>query len=541
MKKRILVVLLAAAMLLAGCGNGKDAKTGADVDIDLSSYPIETDVMLSYFRAMPSNAATLVENYGETNYAKEFEKRTGVKIEYLHPGANAIVEALNLMIASDELPDIVEYAWAADYVGGAYKAIKDEVIVPLNDYKEYAPGLFSRLEANDEFDKAAKTDDGNYYGFPMIQDGTLLSLTQGPVVRADWLEELGLEAPETIDDWTAVFAKAKSEGFSRPFTCNIGVLSFRNATINSFNTAYDVGKGLYIEGDDVVFAPFQPGFKEYVAQVAEWTKAGYIDTGFITNDSQKIEANMTNGTSMAAHGYTGSAIGKILPAAQAIDPSYDLVACPFPVAEKGQIAEFQEYYKDASTLAIGISPSCGNYEKAIEWCDYIYSEDGMELQLFGVEGDTYTVEEIDGEKYYTYTEKITNLEENGFTSITEALYHYMLPCNHPGYNQHRDYLNGYYQLDRQKEAIVTWNIAKDNAKEHALPALSYTEEETREYTDILEIAEANLEVAICDIILGKKSIDAYDDAIKQAKEEGYDRYIEIAQGAYERYLSKLNN
>jgi len=32
-----------------------------------------------------------------------------------------------------------------------------------------------------------------------------------------------------------------------------------------------------------------------------------------------------------------------------------------------------------------------------------------------------------------------------------------------------------------------------------------------------------------------------DDAIKQAKEEGYDRYIEIAQGAYERYLSKLNN
>ena len=114
----------------------------------------------------------------------------------------------------------------------------------------------------------------------------------------------------------------------------------------------------------------------------------------------------------------------------------------------------------------------------------------------------------------------------------------MLPCNHPGYNQHSDYLYNYYQEPRQKEAIITWNVAAENAIKHRLPNISYTEEESAEITDIKEIAEPTLEVAMCDIILGKKSIDTYDAAIAQAKADGYDRYIEIVQNAYDRYVSK---
>ncbi|MBE7052323.1 MAG: hypothetical protein E7395_07130 [Ruminococcaceae bacterium] len=173
-----------------------------------------------------------------------------------------------------------------------------------------------------------------------------------------------------------------------------------------------------------------------------------------------------------------------------------------------------------------------------QWCDYIYSDEGTVLQLFGIEGDTFTIENIDGEDRYIYTDKILNYEENGFTSLNYAMYHYMLPCNAPGYNQHRDYLNNYYQMQQQKDAIITWNVAVENALEHRLPNLSYTEEETAEITDIKEIAEASLEVALCDIIFGKNSINTYDAAIAEAKANGYDRWIEIVQDAYNRYLSK---
>ena len=88
--KKLVFFFLCLALVLSGCVGKDTSKTVVDNNADLSKYPIETDVTLSYFRAMPSNISTLVENYGETEYAKEFEKRVGVKIEYLHPGANAL-------------------------------------------------------------------------------------------------------------------------------------------------------------------------------------------------------------------------------------------------------------------------------------------------------------------------------------------------------------------------------------------------------------------------------------------------------------------
>ena len=131
--RKALLLLLAVVMVLTACQ--KEEKTAIDDSIDLSSYPIKTDVTLTYFRGLPTNISTLVDNYGETELAKEFEKRTGVKIEYMHPGAGAMREAMNLLVASDELPDIMEGAWIADYAGGPVKAIRDGVLIDIGNYK----------------------------------------------------------------------------------------------------------------------------------------------------------------------------------------------------------------------------------------------------------------------------------------------------------------------------------------------------------------------------------------------------------------------
>ena len=40
-----------------------------------------------------------------------------------------------------------------------------------------------------------KTDDGRYFGFPFIRGDVYLQTYIGPIVRQDWLDELGLEAP----------------------------------------------------------------------------------------------------------------------------------------------------------------------------------------------------------------------------------------------------------------------------------------------------------------------------------------------------------
>lgn len=537
MKKISKLIAIASALALicgvfAGCGGNDEVAT-----TDGKNF--------SYWTVLDNNAMRAgITSYNDLMFYKEMEKATGVHIDFLHPIEGSTGnEAFMTMISSSDRPDMMEYNWAS-YTGGAQQAIDDEVVVCLNDYlKKYAPNYYDYMEGekgknhNWLYKLQSTTNEGNYYGFNTLSIGTT-RVFQGVYIRGDKLKAWGMDIPETIDEWTAVFAKAKSDGFAKPFTAQNGVLSnlFANYT---FTTGFGVGKNFYVNDGKVVFAPFEKGYKEYVAQMAEWTKAGYIDTGFITNDADTVKGNITNGISMAAWGYI-STLSELEAAGKTKNPDFTLVACPFPATEKGKVPNYNGMASEATSLAIGISPECGNVEAAIAWCDYLYSDEGSTLRTFGVEGDTYTIEEKDGEKHFVYTDKITIPENSGVTSISEALYKYMLPANHPGLNQHPDYLAGYYPLDNQKDAMKVWNANVDVAREHILPILSYTEDEVRERTDNLEVVQDELEVAITDIILGKKDISTYDAAMKSAKENGYNRVLEITQAAYDRYMSKLN-
>jgi len=533
--KKLLALTLAAVFTVSVAGCSKKEET-----VKTS----EEGATLSFWTTMDGNTSVSLKSNSEMLLYKELEKRTGVKVEFIHPIAGSTgSEAFLTMLTSKEMPDIMEYWWS-NYDGGPDKAIEDEVILSLNDYiKDYAPNYYDYMEgekgkANNYLYKLQATSEkGNYYGFNTLAIGDSRCFA-GICVRGDKLKEWGMEIPATIDEWTAVFAKAKDEGFEYPFTSNNDALTFKGGS-HTFNTAFGVGKNFYLQGDKVVFAPFEEGFKEYLAQLNEWSRLGYIDPSYVTNDWAKLDGNLANEISVAAFHYV-SDMGNITTSVKDKIPGFELVACPWPVAEKGQISEFQGVSAEAYDQALAIYAKSENIEEAIKWCDYIYSDEGNILHTFGVEGDTFEIVEIDGEKHYAYTDKITTPENSGVTSIAQAIYKYCLPANHPGLTQHPDYLASYYPLPLQKEALATWNAGVEGARVHVLPQLAYTEEEAKEKTDILEIAENALEVAISDIILGKASVDTFDAAIEEAKANGYDRVIEINQAAYDRYMAKLD-
>lgn len=501
---------------------------------------------LTLWTTMDANSSVSMTNYNEMMLFQELEKRTGVHIDFIHPIAGSTgSEAFLTMIMDKNPPDIMEYYWS-NYTDGPQQAIDDEVIVALNDYlEEYAPNYYDYMEGEKgkangyQYKIETTTDKGMYYGFNALNIGNIRCFA-GIYIRADKLREWKLDIPQTIPEWTVVFEKAKADGFTKPFTTNGDVMSYAEP-YHGFNTAYDVGKNIYIDNGKATFAPYQPGYKNFVAQMAEWTKLGYIDTGFVTNDLAKIEGNMAKGNSIAAYGWV-STLNKLTTAAKAEYPDYELAACPFPTSERGKISRFQGVSGEANPTAFAISAKCSQIEKAVSWCDYFYSDEGSILRTFGIEGDTFTIEEKDGEKHYVYTEKITDYESQGLNSIAESLYKYVLPANHPGLNQHPDYLAGYYPADMQVEAVEIWNKGVEAARPTLLMTelMAYTKEELQEKTDILEIARPELEVAIYDIILGSKSMDTYDAAVQKAKENGYDRIIEIEQAAYDRYISKLD-
>ena len=280
--------------------------------------------------------------------------------------------------------------------------------------------------------------------------------------------------------------------------------------------------------------------------MAAWYKAGYIDVDYLTNDSSVIQGNMTNDSSVAAFGFVGSGLGVLLPAMETKNPEYNLVACPRPVLKEGDISAISNVSAESLEPTIAISYACGKdneerYKEAMKWCDYLYSDDGIILKSFGVEGVTYYTEQNpDGSTKYKYIiSDPKEMEKIGAHSVEAALYHYFRPANSPGFNQHDDYLDGFYPYQQQKDALQTWNLNIDEAKKHALPTLSYTEEEATQSAEINAKCREKLDAGINDIIRNEKSIDNYDAVIKEAKDGGMDKVLEIYQAAYGRYLKNL--
>ena len=561
MKKLLKVISAVAALAIiasAFVGCGQSAQKRRDYD-----------GTLTYWVHMDGNTQNAgLEDNSEMMLYKEMEKRTGVKINFIHPaGGSTGNEAATTMFLDEELPDIIEYGWES-YPGGPEQAIEDGVIIALDDHidlKTVCPGYWQYVgddnPENEARKKAVTTNDGKFYGFNILNIGSTKGFA-GIFTRKDKLDEWGMKVPETIEDYEALFAKAKAEGFTKPLTSLIGYLSLiKGSSTVGFSTAFDVGSNFYVDDingkPEVVFTANQPGHVEYVTLLKDWYKKGYIDPDFATVASDQINSNMVNDVSIVSIGYIGSSMGKILPAAKARNANYELVACPFPKnVNTGADSEFQVCYNAATSTANAITYQCGDYEAAAKWCDYVYTEEGMILQLFGIEGEHHTVQEYDfdgdgtPEKHYVYTDLIAKPETSDCNTVAEAMYKYMLPCNFPGYNQHIDYLMGYYQEDCQKDAIKIWNVPAskdgtdadtdkiDTPQEHQLPTLNYTKDESAELNELKTVCESPLEATFVDVVMGKKSIEDYKAAIKTANDNGYAKMLEIYNAAYQRYLAK---
>lgn len=525
--KKALLLLLALCLMLSGCGEKKEEANAGSTDIDLSSYPIETDVTLTYFRAMPSNAATLVDNYGETNYAKEFEKRTGVKIEYMHPGAGAIKEALNLMVASDELPDIVEYAWISDYVGGPSKAINDEVIVSLNDYKEYAPAFFFRLAENKEYDKAAKTDNGDYYGFPMIQESLKLAVTNGPVVRGDWLEELGLDAPKTLEDWEEMLTAFKEKKNAKaPFSFNYGVP-------NAFFALLNCSRDAYIKDGKVVYGAVQEEFKEALALARKWFEKGLLDNNIASVDSKLVGSQLLSGVTGATFLSGGSGIGPYLQSGQAENPKFDLLAVPFPSAKDGEVNTWMPASSPISGAATAaITTKCKYPQLAAKVLDYVFTEEGYILSNFGIEGKTFTM--VDGVP--TYTELITN-NPDGLTFSQALGMNVKAGASSSGVVS-ENYINQYYALPQQRAALDVWPVGAEKAIAKKLPGVTPKDEELTEYAGIMNEVQKYRDQMVIKFITGIEPLSKFDEYVERMNGYGLPRAMEIQTAALKRYNAR---
>lgn len=505
--------------------------TGTDTGVNEAefSYPMEGGT-LTYWMELNSNVASNYTSMGETPFAQALQENTGITVEYQHPAVGQTQEAFNLLMSNADLPDIIEYSWI-NYSGGPEKAIEDEVIISLNDIiDQYCPNFKAFLEANPEVDKMVKTDDGLYYCFPFIRGDAKLMTSVGPMLREDWLEELNLEIPETIDEWHAVLTAFKEEkGAAAPFTYLYG--SGYLTDNNPFAFAYGAPRGFFV-GDDgtVQYGAITDGYRDYLQTMHQWMSEGLIDVDLATLTGDQVTAKITNGSAGASFGYCGSGMGVWTNSGQSTDPAYSLVPAPYPTLNKGDTPEFGQKDNDyVVTGAAAISDSCENIEAAARLLDYAYSEEGRFLYNFGIEGESY--EMVDGKA--TFTEKVMN-DPN--LSLAQSLSGYIRATYNGPFVQSGDYIDQYYALDNQKTAVVVWSST--NAKAHILPPITATVDESSELSRLMNEINTYRDENTLKFILGTRSLDEWDAYVSEIQNMDIERALEIQNAALGRYNAR---
>lgn len=497
----------AALTILSGCGNDSVSEGGEK---------------LKCWMPLTSNMALYTSNYGDTVLAKQLQERTGVEVEFVHPPQGQESEKFSILITSTNLPDIVEYNWM-NYPGGPAKAIKEGVIIDIAKHRDKAVNLFKYLDEHEDVYKMASTDSNEVFSFPFIRGEESLGFSTGLVLRGDWLEELGLEIPQTIDEWETVLRAFKEKkGAQAPYS---------SSDTARFASAFDATEDYYVEDGKVKYGPLDPQFKDYIVTMNKWYKEGLIDQSFTTLDGKGKEANILNGYSGATAASIGSGIGNWM--ASATTEGYSLEGAPVPVPEKGRRAKFGVYQPLVTQSARSfdaITTSCKNVDAAIKFLDYGYSEEGRMLYNFGVEGESYEMK--DG--YPTYTEQITNNPEG--RSMTVALSNYARSYDAGPFVQDKRYMEQYAKLPQQQRAWETWS--NTDAPIHTLPNLYVKDEELNEYAQKNTDIDTYADEMIMRFIIGAEPIENYDNMIAELHNRGIDRVLEIRQSAYDRYLQK---
>ncbi|MEK3723288.1 extracellular solute-binding protein [Paenibacillus sp. FSL H8-0034] len=527
--------LMGGSLLLAACSKEAtpapgstpaDTKTPATTTATTTgTYPIKTDKVITHWYVAGAGQLAAIPDVNNWPVFQELAKRTGIKEKYISPAVNQAKEQLNVMFASGEYADIIEWNFLNDYPGGPEKAIKDGNILKLNDLiDKFAPNLKKYLKAHPDVDKQIKTDNGTYYGFPFVRGDDWLKTYGGPIIRKDWLDDLGLQVPTTIDEWYIVLKAFKEKkGAAAPLTFISGVPRvFDDLGTGAFIGAYGVTRGFSLKDGKVIFGPAQPGYKEFLSTMRKWYVDGLLDKDIATIDGKIRDANMTSGKSGATYALAGGGIGKWLTAMKDKDPKYNVVGAPYPVLKKGDIPMFgQKDYTAPSGGTYAISPKSKNQELAVQLLDYGFSEEGMLFYNFGIPGVSYDMKN----NYPTYSDMIQK-----DYSLNLGLY--TRSTGGPTV-QDRRYYEQFAALPQQQEAVTTW--FKTDVDKYMLPPISPTPEESSELAKIMTEVNTLVDETTIKIVLGTDTLDSYDKFLDKLKALKIDRAIQIEQAALERY------
>ncbi|MDQ0059955.1 ABC transporter substrate-binding protein [Paenibacillus harenae] len=384
--KKWLLSMLTAVMLvsvLSACAsnssnkpsNGSNAENGAEGTNEPGTEPIT----ITFF---DKNTGDKFDN----QIAQEITKRTGVTIEIQQPTGNP-TEKLNLMLASEDLPDMIMFDRSSDLVA---KYIEAGAIIPLNKLIEDYGHDVSEMYG-DVLNKTRYKDGNNYYL------SNWYGLEHEPVfgfnMRKDIVKELAPDKAEGGVPFTATEFKKLLSDFKAKYPQIDGKDTIA-LTMDGENFGGTMGtfKGMfgltnYYEKDGKLqYDVKNPAYRDMILYMNDLYRSGLMDKEWAINKRQVWEQKIATGTIFSSTGAYWDLGNSNTIIKKDIGEESQLFA--YKVVADG-LDPSKTTYGGRSSLgwdAIAITKKNKNPERTMQFINFLASEEGQYLLMWGIEG-----------------------------------------------------------------------------------------------------------------------------------------------------------
>ena len=363
-----------------------------DYELPIFSEPLELSIFWVQLGAMGGAEQPLKK---DLLFWQRVQEKLGVTLDFVQNSEAVCNEQYNLMIASGDMTDLIyesncgAMGASSVYNGGYDKAIEDEVYVDLTELiPEYAPNYYDILQKDPNVLRDLSTDTGKLYSIAMIYDQPQ-GVREGPLVRADYLADTGLEDPVTTEDWMAVFEAMKANGVQYP----AGISNSGDIRGGFFCTAFGTSGGhafkVDLASDTLVYDGTSDELRDFITYFRELWEKNLVTPDYM--NMQMFDDSLQTSGATALFGGMDRDLTNMK-----TNYGLDLKAVPMTYPEGAEAPKQINYeyakQRTSSMKNIVITTACKDVEGALQFLDWFYSTDGASAVNFGFEeGESYEV------------------------------------------------------------------------------------------------------------------------------------------------------
>lgn len=301
-------------------------------------------------------------------------------------------DRMNLMLASGEIPDVVNILTSSTANPIVNKWGDAGLIIPVDEYIAKYPELVKF--SDEKYNRAVfgNEKDGKLYMIPTNYNGIMerIQPNVGPFIREDWLSLVGMEQPKTMDELYRVLKAFKEkipdvDGkkiIPATFNTYLQVLIY-SWTRNYFDVTPD-GKSLSFQWNN-------PAVEDALVYLNKLANEGLLDMEILTQTQEQYEAKLASGRvgfTVGIHTWMDNA-NKVL---KQNNPSTRFVP-NYPVRVEGK--KMPVYATPTSHAYCGITISAKfaknpkNIERLLEFLKWNMSDEGACILIYGPGDDFY--------------------------------------------------------------------------------------------------------------------------------------------------------